>query len=146
MWKACLWLAVKGTGATPRLTKIKIDPAAALVFPSAQLSGACGITPIEGLGVADGDYTLLDDPSSSRPAWIGTSPYIQHLVLSYLQDEGVWAIGGNNLFHAFLRVDAAMPPVYSSLWQVFDHESSAFHGSGKVVSISCPGDLGNTLV
>lgn len=131
-----------GTRTTPGLSsKIRIDPAAASVFPSAQLSEACGIITIDGLGVLGGDYTLLDPRDKyTRPAWIGTSTNTHSLTLSYLQNVGVWAIGANGLFNAFVAVDSVMPPARSRMWQIFNQESSAFEGSGNnVVAVSCPG-------
>lgn len=140
-WRAFLSLSVTdGTRAKPTLSRIEIDAAAARVFPSAQLSGACGIVTIDGLGALDGDYTLLENPEGQRPAWIGTSMYTQNLALSYLQDHRVWAIGANSLVHAFVQIDSVMPPARSSLWQIFNEELSAFEGSGTVVSFFCPGE------
>lgn len=141
-WTACVGLAVviEGTRAKPILSKIEIDAAAALVFPSAQLSGACGIVTIDGLGALDGDYTLLEKPKGRRPAWIGTSMYTQNLALSYMQDERVWAIGANNLVRAFVEIDSVMPPARSSLWQIYNEGLPAFEGSGTIVSFSCPGE------
>lgn len=111
------------------------------MFPSAQLSDACGIITIDGLGVLGGDYTLLENPSDnhSRPAWIGTSTNTHSLTLSYLQNVGVWAIGANGLFNAFAAVDSVVPPAQSRLWQVFNNETSAFEASGNIVAVSCPG-------
>jgi len=140
-WRACLGLVViDSTRATPILTKISIDPAAALAFPSAQTSGACGIITIDGLGVLNGDYTLLENPNGRRPAWIGATAYAQNRILSYLEDERVWAIGTNNLVQAFSEIDSVTPPAQSSLWQIFNEELSVFEASGTFVTVSCPGE------
>lgn len=137
----CL-MVIEGTRAAPNLSKITIDPSAARIFPSAQVSATCRIITIDGLGVLDGDYVLVDnlDVAEITPAWVGTSAYTQALVLSYRPDDGVWAIGADGLAHAFLEVDSGMPPARSSQWQVFNPGSSVFEGAGNaVVSISCPG-------
>ncbi|CAM9964563.1 unnamed protein product, partial [Ectocarpus sp. 12 AP-2014] len=128
---------VKGTRAAPNLHKIKVDPTAALWFPSTQLSAACSIINIDGLGPLDGDYSLLHDMTTeNRPTWIGTSANTQHLLLSFQPVVGGWAIGSTSWSRAFLPVDSKMPPTQSSRWQVFTDGLSSFEGTGKIVSIS----------
>lgn len=132
---------VTGTRAAPNLHKIKVDDTAALWFPSTQLSAACSIINIDGLGPLGGDYSLLHDMNSTenRPTWIGTSANTQHLLLSFQPVVGGWAIGSTSWSRAFLPVDSKMPPTQSSRWQVFNDGLSSFEGTGKIVSISCPG-------
>ncbi|CAN0428197.1 unnamed protein product [Ectocarpus sp. 12 AP-2014] len=129
---------VTGARAAPNLHKIKVDPTAALWFPSTQLSAACGIINIDGLGPLDGDYSLLHDMNSTenRPTWIGTSANTQHLLLSFQPVVGGWAIGSTSWSRAFLPVGSKMPPTQSSRWQVFNDGLSSFEGTGKIVSIS----------
>lgn len=132
---------VAGTRAAPNLHKIKVDPSAALRFPSTQLSAACGIINIDGLGPLDGDYSLVHDMNATedRPAWIGTSANTQDLLLSFQPVVGGWAIGSTSWSRAFLPVNSKMPPTQSARWQVFIDGFSSFEEIGKIVSISCPG-------
>lgn len=126
----------------PSLSRIRIGRSAEWAFPSAQVSAACGIISIDGLGELDGDYVLVNSADvtlRNKPTWIGTSGNSQKLALSYLPDEKVWAIGANGLIRAFLEIDSGIPSAQSSRWHVFNEESSAFEGIGNIVSISCPG-------
>lgn len=135
---ACLYVIVsKTTGATaaaPGVIQIKlsVDPA------TLQLSGACRIVAIHGLGSLDGDYILADEPTVGHERWHGVSMSIQNLVLSYLAEEGVWSIGAEDWNRAFLNGDPGIPPAQSSQWQIYNTNSSVFEDVGGVVSISCP--------
>lgn len=151
---ACLhWTAVTVTAARSRqnisISKLKIHPAAAPVFPNAQFGAPCAIIAVDGLGPLDGDYTLLDgdfsvpdshtEVAQRRPAWIGASPYTEHLALSYQPEQGVWTIGGAyGLTDAYVQVDSSLPPAHSAMWNVFRDRSSRFEMVDNIVTISCP--------
>lgn len=124
---------------------IPVDPAAATVFPSAQLSSACGIVAIEGLGPLDGDYTLVDELMETNGilAWIGTSVDTQNFLLSWQMHERVWTIGkyGLSVYRAFVEGDPDVPPSTSSRWQMYNRSVSVFEEVDHAVSITCPGKL-----
>lgn len=128
-----------------RIITVPVDPSAATVFPNAQLSAACGIVTLEGLGLGlDGDYTLADELASvhgGKPVWIGTSPDMQHQVLAWQPTWRAWTIGirGFSVFLAFAPVDTDMPPAYSSQWQVLTEDPNVFKVVSNAVSIFCPG-------
>ena len=134
-------------GSISRVT-IPMDPAAAEVFPSAQLSPECAIIRIEGLGPLDGDYALVNELTemNGAPAWIGTSAGTRHWLLSWQDDVRVWAIGVHGLsipvFRAFCEGGFSnVPPSTSSRWQMYSEGASAFKQVENVVSIACPGKL-----
>ncbi|CAN0072029.1 unnamed protein product, partial [Ectocarpus sp. 13 AM-2016] len=114
------------------ISKIRIDDAAAeRVFPSAQVGAPCSIVTFEGLGPLDGDYALLEDQADTiqrRPAWISTSEKNGgHMALTYNDIQGVWTIGGAyDRSSAFVEVDSALPPAHSSMWNVYNGDSSDF--------------------
>ncbi|CAN0483437.1 unnamed protein product [Ectocarpus sp. 12 AP-2014] len=144
---ACLkWASIGVTAAVEPpsdtlISKIRIDAAAERVFPSAQVGAPCSIVTVEGLGPLDGDYALLEDQADTiqrRPAWISTSEKTGgHMALTYNDIQGVWTIGGAyDRSSAFVQVDSALPPTHSSLWNVYNGDSSDFQGVSNVVAIS----------
>ncbi|CAM9232400.1 unnamed protein product [Ectocarpus fasciculatus] len=148
MLPAHLWLATTEVIAGPAhkpvyQAKIPMDHAAIPLFPSVQLSAACGIVTVDGLGALDSDYVLRDDLDTShgRPTWIGAVSHTQHLALSYHPVEAVWTIWAPGSIYAFVRAKSEMPPPQSSRWQIFNASSTSFEGVSGIVSISCPGKL-----
>lgn len=129
-----------------RVVTVPVDPAAATIFPNAQLSAACAIITVEGLGLGlDGDYTLVDELASAhggKPVWIGTSPDMQHQVLSWQPIWNAWTIGirGFSVFRAFAPQDTDMPPAYSSRWEVLTEDPNVSTVVSNAVSIFCPGN------
>lgn len=127
-------------------TNILVDPAAVNVFPSAQFDAACSIIEVAGLGLLDGDYSLLDrNPRAAAaepPSWIGMSGHSKHALLSWHSVERVWTIGmhGLNVYRAFVPFEPDIPPSRSTQWRVFDAQLSAFRNWSNDVSISCPGE------
>lgn len=117
-------------------------------FQQDKIAEPCVIITIDGLGSLDGDYSLLDNspsPQGGKPSWIGTSADTQDLLLSWQPLEHMWAIGirDTDLFHAFVRADnGSLPPTYSSWWQVFDPDLSAFKAADTTVAVRCPGEHG----
>lgn len=140
--RACLFFTVsEHTGAVATTTPGVIKTKFSVDLAALQLSGACGIITIHGLGSLDGDYALADEPTVGQKRWHSTSVSNQNLVLSYLTVEGVWSIGAQDWSREFLKGDPGIPPERSLRWQIYNTNSSVFEDVGGVVSISCPRKL-----
>ncbi|CAM9533255.1 unnamed protein product [Ectocarpus fasciculatus] len=140
---ACLtWASIGVKAGETSISKLRIDASAERVFPSAQVGAPCSIVSVEGLGPLDGDYSLLEDQADTaqrRPAWMSTSEKTGggHMALAYNDIQGVWTIGGAyDRSSAFVEVDSALPPAHSSMWNVYNGDSSGFERVGNAVAIS----------
>ncbi|CAN0088626.1 unnamed protein product, partial [Discosporangium mesarthrocarpum] len=109
-----------------------------LVLP---IDGACQILTLRGLNQLDGDFALASR-HDGRPAWAGSSPWLQHEMLMWDSSlgGGSWALGVRGVRHdAFLAMDSlAYPPASSSRWMVAKDGGSSFEPLHTPVTFSCP--------